>query len=292
MIFLNITVNLTSFFDTILSGAGKYFAYISIFIYFLIITLPVYYMYKIPPIIKICYEEIDNNELKTIQTLKNRLSQNPVIKSQNIDKNSEDYIKKCLIILDKEADEIILKRAQIIFISTAVSQNGKLDGLIVLFQQIFLIYEIAKLYYGRPSFLNLLMLYKNVAISAFIAKSIEEIDFAGYIEPLIDEMLIGSAISAIPGLSKISGLVLNSLINGASNSFITLIVGNVTKTYCNPVINVPDKIRKKASIQALKQIPSIIKKSSKTIFESLNQMLKKKENSIKNIIKKLFENND
>ena len=129
------------------------------------------------------------------------------------------------------ADKVVQDTANNVFVGTAVMQNGRLDGLIVLVAQLRMVWQIAKIYYQRPSPRQMLYLYSNVGTTVFLADSIQQINFMELAAPLVASV-IPSLKGAIPGLQGIATLMVNSIANGSANAFLTLRVGIVTRQYC------------------------------------------------------------
>ena len=72
-----------------------------------------------------------------------------------------------------------------VFLATAVSQSGRLDGLLVFAAQSRMVWKIALLHYQRPSVRDMINLYANVAGTAFVASEIEDININEHVEPVI-----------------------------------------------------------------------------------------------------------
>ena len=60
--------------------------------------------------------------------------------------NDRASIESALRVLDAKADEVIKRTASTLFVSTAISQNGKLDALMVLAGLTHLIWQVAHIY--------------------------------------------------------------------------------------------------------------------------------------------------
>ena len=105
---------------------------------------------------------------------KKRLSRHPRLRGLAL--NSATDIEAALQTLDKHADDVVTSTASAVFLSTAVLQSGRLDVLVVLAAQTRLIWQVAHVYYQRPSLRDFVQLYANVASTAFIAAGIEDID--------------------------------------------------------------------------------------------------------------------
>ena len=172
--------------------------------------------------------------------------------------------------LDQEAQKIIHQTASAVFLTTSVSQNGKLDALTILATQSRMVWKIAHIYYQRPSLRELAYLYANVAGASFLASEIEDLDVTQQIEPVVNSFLKNSAGKSIPVIGPTANIILDSLLEGSTNAFLTLRVGNITKRYCgiNEVIS-KKEIRKQSFLQATQQLKGIVMESSAKIFSGL-----------------------
>ena len=79
-------------------------------------------------------------------------------------------------VLDARAEDIIKDTASQVFISTAVSQNGNLDAILVLSAQSRMVWQVAHVYYQRPALREMAQLYANVIPTAFFASKLDDID--------------------------------------------------------------------------------------------------------------------
>jgi len=98
-----------------------------------------------------------------------------------------------------------------------------------------LIWDIARVYYQRPTLKDGVYLYSNVLSTAFIAGEVSDADVAEQIQPVLGAAL-GSAAAAIPGLQVASSLFVNSVFSGTANAFLTLRVGIITREYCRALV--------------------------------------------------------
>ena len=144
---------------------------------------------------------------------------------------TDQDVRAALDVLATEADMVGRRTASAVFISTAIMQNGRLDGAVVLATQARMIWEIAAIYDQRPSLRRMAHLYSEVIATALLATSLEDVDFSEMVTPLAVSV-VPSLKGALPGFQGISSLLVNSLANGAANAFLTLRVGAVAKHYC------------------------------------------------------------
>jgi hypothetical protein len=180
---------------------------------------------------------------------KKRLSRNSRLRGVPV--NTATEIETALQLLGKAADDTVTSAASAVFLSTAVLQSGRLDVLVVLAAQTRLIWQIAHIYYQRPSLRDFVQLYANVGSTAFIAAGIEDID----IDTLVST-IFGSTVAAIPGMH----LLTSSLLSGSANAFLTLRVGMITKEYCRCTVRVEKMgLRRAATLQAAKLLSTVVR---------------------------------
>ena len=183
---------------------------------------------------------------------KKRLSRHPRLRGHAL--NSTTDIETALQKLDKHADDVVTSTASAVFLSTAVLQSGRLDVLVVFAAQTRLIWQVAHVYYQRPSLRDFVQLYANVASTAFIAAGIEDID----VDVLVGT-IFGSTVAAIPGMH----LLASSVLSGSANAFLTLRVGMITKEYCRCTVRVEKAgLRRAATVKAAKLLGSIVREGT------------------------------
>ncbi|MGE5112467.1 MAG: DUF697 domain-containing protein [Acidobacteriaceae bacterium] len=173
---------------------------------------------------------------------------------------SGEEVDNALKLLDSQADGVISSSASAVFMSTALLQSGRLDGLVVLAAQTRLIWRVAHVYYQRPSLRDFAQLYANVASTAFIAAGIEDVD----VDVLLGTVF-GSTVAAIPGMH----LLASSILSGSANAFLTLRVGMITKEYCRCTVRVEKQgLRRAATLQAAKLLGSIVREGTVRISKA------------------------
>src|SRR6202008_384859 len=168
-----------------------------------------------------------------------------------------------------QANLVLSRTASTVFLSTALMQNGRLDGLIVLFTQIQMVGRIARIYVQRPSPRELLRLYANVCGTAFIASGLESLDLGEMVAPLATSM-VPALKGGIPGLSGISALLVKCVSNGAANAFLTLRVGEVARRYCELTSSCsPELIRKSATAEAVQHLGRIVRENGALVVKKI-----------------------
>lgn len=205
-----------------------------------------------------------------LKALRERLSANPLLKGGDL--SGREQVEQALDVLSRGCDEIIQKSAATVFVSTAISQSGRLDALFVLSTQWRMVWQIAKVYYQRPTFRDLAYLYSNVAATVFMASELDDIDVAEQVQPVISSTLSALSLS-IPGMQALTSILVNSVLTGAANAFLTLRVGIIAKRYCGSLVLAERKsIRRSAAAEAAKLLGSIVRQGtgrvSKAVWEA------------------------
>jgi Domain of unknown function (DUF697) len=202
-----------------------------------------------------------------LQALRSRLASNPRTREMPLATTVE--VEAAIAELSKEADFVVRRTASTVFLSTALMQNGRLDGLIVLFTQIQMVGRIARIYVQRPSPQELLRLYANVAGTAFIAGGLESLDLGEMVAPLAVSV-VPALKGGIPGLSGISALLVKCVSNGAANAFLTLRVGEVARRYCELTSrHSPEAIRRSATAAAVQHLGRIVRENGALVVRKI-----------------------
>jgi hypothetical protein len=146
----------------------------------------------------------------------------------------------------------------------------------VLAAQTRLIWNVAHVYYQRPSLRDFAQLYANVVSTAFIAAGVEDVD----VDVLVGT-IFGSTVAAIPGMH----LLTSSVLSGSANAFLTLRVGMITKEYCRCTVRVEKAgLRRAATLQAAKLLGTIVRdgtvKLSKSVVTASTTKLTKAFNRV------------
>jgi hypothetical protein len=202
-----------------------------------------------------------------LQALRIRLAANP--RTRDLPVVTKEEIEKAIGHLSTQADSVVRRTASTVFLSTALMQNGRLDGLIVLFTQIQMVGRIARIYVQRPSPRELMRLYANVAGTAFVASGMESLDLGEMVAPLAVSV-VPALKGGIPGLSGISALLVKCVSNGAANAFLTLRVGEVARRYCELTSRCPPElIRKSATAAAVQHLGRIVRENGALVVKKI-----------------------
>ena len=189
---------------------------------------------------------------------------------ERLEKNKIEWVNECINQLDIQANEIIEENAKYVFLSTAISQNGIFDSIIILIAQVKMIWQILHIYYQRPNLKSILSLYTNIVITIFTVKAIEDFEFIErQIEPIVASIL-GSSIT--PGFNVTALLLINSLISGTANAFLTLRIGLIAQKYSSPIImEEKSHIKKNANLEASKMLGKVISGSIVLLTKSIGK---------------------
>jgi len=202
-----------------------------------------------------------------LRALRARLATNP--RTRDLPLATPEEIEDAVSHLSNQADKVVRRTASTVFLSTALMQNGRLDGLVVLFTQIQMVNRVARIYVQRPSPRELMRLYANVAGTALIASGLESLDLGEMIAPLATSV-VPAIKGGIPGLSGISALLVRCISNGAANTFLTLRVGEVARRYCALTSHSSrDAIRKSATAAAVHHLGRIVRENGALIVRKI-----------------------
>jgi hypothetical protein len=209
-----------------------------------------------------------------VDALKKRLASNSLL--QGFDLSTLEKVEGGLAILGKQADEVIQKAASTVFLSTAISQSGRLDAFFVLSAQSRMVWRIAHIYYQRPTLRDMVRLYANVAATSFVASELEDIDVNEQIQPVLSSVF-GTVALSVPGLQAASSLLVTSAFTGAANAYLTLRVGIIARRYCGAIVVAEKKtLRRAASAEAAKLLGAIVKQGTSRVTKAVWEVSKEK----------------
>jgi hypothetical protein len=211
-----------------------------------------------------------------LQELGRRLGANPRVRLASIPPVDRRGIEDVLRVLDDDATAIVKQMATTVFLTTAVSQSGRLDALLVLMAQSRMIWRIAHVYYQRPSLRELVHLYSNVAVTAFVAGELDDLELHQMIQPVVAGSL-GATVGVIPGFQVFTTILVNSLLSGSANAFLTLRVGMIAKAYCGSLVAQPrTKLRRSATAESARLLSGIVRESGARVRDAIWAEIKHK----------------
>lgn len=151
----------------------------------------------------------------------------------------------------KELNKVIISHAKTVMISTAISQNARVDMFTVYAVNLRLIKSLVEKCGFRPSYKNLSKLALKVTTCALIADGLESLS--------LDDILPNSVLGPMQEIPFIKP-IMASIAQGVTNGFLTLRIGVVTRKYLfkdgNEITR--EDIRKSAWKESLKLIPIIV----------------------------------
>jgi len=215
-----------------------------------------------------------------LEDLRQSLSTNRILKDKGFAFNDTDVlssqIDKALFILGVEADKVIKSSASAVFVTTAISQNGSLDGVFVLSSITRTVWDISRIYRQRPGMRDLAFLYGNIGATVLAARGIEDLDLLDeQLEPILASVLGGGLGSLLPGAVNITNLIANSITEGSVNAMLSLRVGAMAKRYCASTVETDRKLlRRSATLEAVSLLGGIIKENSAIIVSSFGKAAK------------------
>lgn len=163
-----------------------------------------------------------------------RLKKNPHVRAAGISATDGQFLEKALDVLDARAGEEIRSNAKRVFLGTALSQNGRLDALIVFVSLARMVWRVSGIYNQRPTPAELWSVYSTVSSATFISFSIESLDIPQTITESMNELLpaVTPALmaSGVPFVGPMMQQCTSSVIDGAANCLLALRAGVVTRS--------------------------------------------------------------
>lgn len=238
-----------------------------------VIVIPGFMFFRIPKPLIPPPEDIGPEHERHLDLIRSRLAANPLLKGNPL--TTFPDLEKAIGTLNCEAEKIAVEWAKRVFLGTALSQNGVLDMLVVLGAHFSMVWRIAGIYYQRPTPRDLLYLYSNVAGTAFLSYSLEEIDLSEQVQPLIESAMGG--LTAVPVLGTMVTPMISAIMDGTANAFLTLRVGIIASWYCVPLTHLKKKpTRRLASVCAAKLLGGIVIEGTQAISRAVTRAAGKK----------------
>lgn len=172
--------------------------------------------------------------------------------------------------LKADINKIIVRNAKSVMVSTAISQNGRLDFISVVVVNLKMIKEIVLKCGFRPSYPKLGKLAVNVFSTAMIAEGLEGLDFSDLFPASTTNFL-----SEIPIIKPIA----SSILQGISNALLTIRIGIVTRKYLfSDYKNISQsEIRTSSIKESIKVLPAVIKDVMNFFPSRIANLFKKKK---------------
>ena len=168
------------------------------------------------------------------QAFARELEKNPHVRAAGISATDENFLEKALGVLDARAGEEIRSNAKRVFLGTALSQNGRLDALIVFVSLARMVWRVSGIYNQRPTPAELWSVYSTVSSATFISFSIEALDIPRTITESMNELLPAvtpvMAASSVPLMGPMMQQCTSAVIDGAANCLLAIRAGVVTRS--------------------------------------------------------------
>ena len=273
---VNQTAQVVELANTVSPTFGQVVLYGLLILYAALIAIPAIALVRLPGAVIPPADPESPEYAAYLKKLAGRLATNPHLAGREISAEDPDSIAEALKELDDIATDVVKSLATTVFVSTAVSQSGRLDAIMVLTTQSRMVTRIAQIYYQRPTLRQLVHLYANVGATTFLVREIEDLDIAEQIEPIITAALSGSLAGAVPGVNVAANLITNSILEGTANAFLTLRVGAIARQYCGSLIKQDRRlVRRSASVEAAAMLGSIVVKSAGAVTTSIANAARK-----------------
>jgi hypothetical protein len=249
--------------------AGQVTLWMLLSVYIVCLGVPLVLFLRLPKPLVPPVSDTDPAFPGHLRDVRSRLLENTHLRGVTITPDRAG-IQAALDLLAKRADDAIRKEASLVFLSTALSQSGRLDGLFVLVVQTRLIWKVAHVYRQRASVRELLHLYANVAASVLAAESVEDLDLAEVVEPLLVPLLEAAGVGATVVLAPVATVLADSLLQGTVNALLTFRVGCIARRYSAGMpLPSPKLVRKAATREAAVMLGSVIGELTKTVTKAV-----------------------
>jgi Domain of unknown function (DUF697) len=267
---VNQTAQLVALAGTVSPALGRAVLIGLLGVYAGVVLVPVVLFFRLPRALARPADEQSPEFTAYLARLGARLGRHPELAGHVMPPGDRAAVEAAIRLLDARADELIRSTATAVFLTTAVSQNGRLDALVVLAAQSRLVWRLAHLYDQRPSLPDLVRLYANVATTAFVVSELEDLDISEQMEPVIASALAGSAASLLPGASLVASVVTQSILDGAANAFLTLRIGVLCRRYCG-ALTARDQtgLRRYAAVTAARMLGGVVSASAGVVTRAI-----------------------
>ena len=253
--------------DRVHAGAGQWAFWGLMALLLLAVAVPTVLVMRLPPALQPPAEGDAAAQAAYQQRLRQHLGRNRHLAGSTLATDAD--VAQALHQLQTLAEAETRRVAASVLASTALLQNGRLDGLVVLASQLRLVWRVARIYGLRPSLRQLSYLYGNVGACVLVATSLEDMDFAELAAPLV-QATTPAALASVPGLGAMGHLLTNSLASGAANAFLTLRVGLIAQAYCAPQQS-PERasVRHSATARAAGQLGQLVRDAGGQVSQAV-----------------------
>jgi len=267
---INQTAQIVALANTVSPTFGQIVLIGLLIVYALVILVPIVLFARLPRALRPPSDEQSPEYQVYLKQLGARLAPNRHLSGMGAQLGDRAGIEAALKTLDAKAKGIIKATASTVFLSTAISQNGRLDALMVLAAQSRMVWQVAHVYYQRPTLREMIQLYANIGATIFLVSEIEDLDIREQVEPVIASALGGSLAGVAPGMSIVATILTESILEGTANAFLTLRVGVICQRYCASLTPFNRKAaRRYASVAAASMLGSIVSASATVVSKAI-----------------------
>ncbi|MBI4537965.1 MAG: hypothetical protein HY704_00475 [Gemmatimonadetes bacterium] len=260
---VNQTVALAALAGQVQPVLGEVLPWVVVLLYGLLLAVPAFLLLRRPPPLVPRASAAPEEIARYVRRFGRRLRDSPYLAGRPI--HSRADLQEGLGILDVEADHVARATASHVFVTSAISQHGSVEAIVVLIAQARMVFRIAGLYYVRPRLRELLHLCRGVVATGFLASELEELEVTHDAQPLLSSVL-GAAAGAVPGLQLTAGLLVSALMKGSANAFMTLRLAMIAKAYCRAMSPpVPAAVRRAALEQARPLLGPVVREGAATV---------------------------
>jgi len=249
-------------------GYSVLFLLVSILIYF--VMIPIYRISRLsgdPGPVRKRKKELELIDMRLQRAVKNSYLNEIKFEHPKFGSSIERY-EKVNLELHQRCDEIRRKYIVHLFYSTAVSQYGFIDAILIFSANVNLVKEIFTLYTGRASGRDLWQIMKQIYYSIAIGGS-EGVEFAT--EELISK-LGSDTMKSIPFFEK----VMASVAGGYTNAVLLSRISLITENYCRLTYIESTKDLSPDPTVVLKATQAIVEEPIKYIKQQLQDIAKQK----------------
>ncbi len=275
-VFINQSLQLLSVFYQISPLLGQITSILLLSFYLAAFLFLVYLYWRTPSGLPPAPAEDSPDYFHYLSAVEKRLRQNEHLKTLSFQQSTGENVKQGMEVLDQRAEEEIKSTAKKVFLFTAISQYGKLDGLVVMVLLLVLTTKITFLYNQRPSLRELIYLYSNVFVTIFLVTEMEDLQIIeAQLEPLVESVGSGMAIAA--GATSAGSFIMSAVLQGAANAFLVMRVGYIARQYSLPLQETKrNAVLRGATVKASRILGSVLSDSIKTVITVFYQSGKKK----------------
>jgi hypothetical protein len=208
-----------------------------------------------------------------LASLMKRLNSNKALANRGIRVNTEDEAQKAITLLNSIANDEIKQVAKRVFVTTAISQNGRLDSIIVFYQIVILIWKISEIHDQRPYPYELWKIYCNVLTTSMISYGLEQVDLTDQIGSIISPLFANSILDHVPVVKTFTKVFTHGILSGSANAGLVCRVGIVARNYMGLKTRA-NQVQLRPTIEATRMLNSISSESAQKVLTALAGSIK------------------